>query len=108
MAPQLKSAWRRVNVMGIAIMASLILLVVLVVRLSATNDENHIEEVMVGANGNSKIQFLVIREEGGGNCWGPQGAETQSRTMMVFFDASGRETGVFKFPTNPRNNPSCS
>src|SRR5437867_1799527 len=88
-------------------------------HLHATNDENHIEEVMVGANGNSRIQFIVIREEPvivppGGNCWGPQPAvgdpncafgvnETQSRVMLVFFDAKGRETGKFKFPTNPLN-----
>src|SRR5439155_1142266 len=76
-------------------------------------------DVMVGANGNSRIQFIVIREEPvivppGGNCWGPQPAvgdpncafgvnETQSRVMLVFFDAKGRETGKFKFPTNPLN-----
>src|SRR5262245_56052807 len=98
MSSQLKSVWRRrVNVMGLVMTAALILLVV---RVSATNDENHLEEVMVGANGNSRIQFIVMREEGGGNCWGPQAGETQSRTMMVFFDASGRETGKFKFPNN--------
>ena len=85
MSPQLKRVWRRrVNVMGVALASALLLLVVLVVRLSATNDENHIEEVMAGANGNSRIQFIVIRNESGGNCWGPQGSETQSRTMMVF------------------------
>src|SRR5207247_2661730 len=82
-------------------------------HLHATNDENHIEEVMVGANGNSRIQFIVIREEGIGNCWGPQPVgnpdcpvsvnETQSRVMLVFFDAKGRETGKFKFPRNPLN-----
>src|SRR5207248_8629027 len=29
---------------------------------------------------------------------GPQAGETQSRVMLVFFDAAGRETGKFKFP----------
>src|SRR5258706_1619669 len=87
-------------------------------HLHATNDENHIQEVMVGANGNSKIQFIVIRQESIGNCWGTQvnpappgfpldnfcflgTQETQSRVMLVFFDAAGRETGKFKFPHNP-------
>ncbi|HKV95752.1 MAG TPA: IPT/TIG domain-containing protein [Candidatus Angelobacter sp.] len=67
-------------------------------RAFATNDENHIQEIMAGVNGNSKIQFIVIKQEGGGNLWGPQGGETQSRVMLVFFDAAGRETGKFKFP----------
>ena len=77
-------------------------------RAFATNDENHIQEIMAGANGNSKIQFVVIKQEGGGNLWGPQAGETQSRVMLVFFDAAGRETGKFKFPhdvpldTNPQ------
>src|SRR5258706_11613576 len=87
-------------------------------HLHATNDENHIQEVMVGANGNSKIQFIVIRQESIGNCWGPQvnpappgfpldnfcflgTQETQSRVMLVFFDAAGRETGKIKLPRNP-------
>jgi cytochrome c peroxidase len=67
-------------------------------RAFATNDENHIQEIMAGVNGNSKIQFIVIKQEGGGNSWGPQGVETQSRVMLVFFDATGREIGKFKFP----------
>src|ERR1700686_386618 len=67
-------------------------------RAVATNDENHIQEIMAGVNGNSKIQFIVIKQEGGGNLWGPQTGETQSRVMLVFFDATGRETGKFKFP----------
>ena len=67
-------------------------------RAFATNDENHIQEIMAGVNGNSKIQFIVIKQEGGGNLWGPQAGETQSRVMLVFFDAAGRQTGKFKFP----------
>ena len=69
-------------------------------RAAATNDENHIQEIMAGVNGNSKIQFIVIKQEGGGNLWGPQTGETQSRVMLVFFDATGREIGKFKFPHN--------
>src|ERR1051325_2682787 len=84
--------------------------VAVVVRLLATNDDNHIQEILAGANGNSRIQFIVIKQEGSGNCWGPQVSpprpneencfvgtqETQSRVMLVFFDAIGRETGSFK------------
>lgn len=80
----------------------------------ATNDENHLQELMAGANGNSKIQFVVIKQEGGGNCWGPQRTsgtlcfslvnESQSRVMLVFFDAVGREIGKFKFASDPPDN----
>ena len=67
-------------------------------RVGATNDETHLSEVMAGANGNSKIQFIVIRQEGGGNSWGPDRLPGQSEMMLQFFDATGRETGRFKFP----------
>jgi cytochrome c peroxidase len=67
----------------------------------ATNDENHIQELMAGANGDSRIQFVVVKQEFAGNIWGPQfGEGGQSRVMLVFFDAKGRETGRFKFPNN--------
>jgi len=67
-------------------------------RAFAANEQNHTQEIMAGANGNSKIQFIVIKQEGGGNLWGPQAGETQSRAMLVFFDGAGRQTGKFKFP----------
>src|SRR5215472_3858945 len=66
-------------------------------RAFATNDENHIQEIMAGVNGNSRIQFIVIKQEGGGNLWGPQAGETQSRVMLQFFDATGREIGKFRW-----------
>ena len=52
---------------------------------------------MAGVNGNSKIQFIVIKQEGGGNLWGPQGSETQSRVMLVFFDALLLVVGLRQF-----------
>src|SRR6267142_2088004 len=77
-------------------------------RVRATNHDTHIKEVMVGANGNSKIQFIVILQDfTGQNIWGPDppfqgcGLTTESCAMLVFFDASGRETGRFRFPSNP-------
>jgi hypothetical protein len=67
----------------------------------ATNHFLHIKEVMAGANGDSRVQFIVIEREGfGQNAWGPNGG-SDSRAMLVFFDATGRETGKFKFPANP-------
>ncbi|HEU5233036.1 MAG TPA: hypothetical protein VFU50_09260 [Terriglobales bacterium] len=67
-------------------------------RAVASDEQNHIQEIMAGVNGNSKVQFIVIQQEGGGNLWGPQATETQSRVMLQFFDAAGRETGKFRFP----------
>jgi hypothetical protein len=82
------------------LVSTVALLLAPVGRVGATNDETHIAEIMAGANGNSKIQFIVVRQEGGGQFWGPQFSETQSRSMLVFFDATGRETGQFKFPSD--------
>ena len=73
----------------------------LATHLRATNHQVHIHELMAGANGNSKIQFIVIEQEAfGQNQWGPTNG-LQSGAMLVFFDATGRETGKFKFPVNP-------
>ena len=73
----------------------------LATHLRATNHLVHIHELMAGANGNSKIQFMVIEQEAfGQNQWGPTNG-LQSAAMLVFFDATGRETGKFKFPVNP-------
>jgi cytochrome c peroxidase len=89
---------RNKNLQFIYTLAIGVVLLLSASRAFATNDENHIQEIMAGVNGNSKIQFIVIKQEGGGNLWGPQGVETQSRVMLVFFDATGREIGKFKFP----------
>jgi cytochrome c peroxidase len=90
--------YRNKNLQFTYILAIGVVLLLSSSRAFGTNDENHIQEIMAGANGNSKIQFVVIKQEGGGNLWGPQAGETQSRVMLVFFDAAGRETGKFKFP----------
>src|SRR5688572_7646931 len=71
-------------------------------RVGADGQDVRIREIMAGASGASKAQFLVIEQaQSGQNLWGPQGAETQSRAMLVFYDAAGRETGIYKFPANP-------
>jgi hypothetical protein len=70
--------------------------------VDAGHDDLHIHEVMAGANGDSRVQFIVIDQPAAGEkAWGPQLGETQSRAMLVFFDALGRETGKFKFPISP-------
>ena len=90
-------------------------------RVGATNHDVFISEIMAGANGDSRVQFVeIVQKVNGENCWGPQvpvgtpgsdaddsacfsggGAETRSRAMLLFFDAQDREIGRFKFPENP-------
>jgi cytochrome c peroxidase len=70
--------------------------------LDAATAEVQVREVAVGLNGDARVQFLVLEQLGGGqNLWGPQPGETQARALLQFFDAAGRETGVFAFPENP-------
>jgi len=57
---------------------------------------------MAGLNGDSSIQFLEMVSQGDGQkLWGPQGAETVGRAMLVFFDSAGNQTGRFVAPSNP-------
>lgn len=68
----------------------------------ANNANLFIEEILAGANGDSRVQFIVVRQgEAGENLWGPQPGEAWSRAMLVFYDSRGRETGKFRFPQDP-------
>ncbi len=68
----------------------------------AANDQVQIDEVLAGANGDSTIQFIELRfcctDE---NLWGPQGAEPEGRARLVFYDATGAQTGEFVFSGDP-------
>jgi hypothetical protein len=69
---------------------------------SATNHILRQDEVMAGLNGDPKVQFIEITVGGDDQKnWGPQGGETTSRAMLVFFNANGVQTGTFFFPSNP-------
>src|SRR6266536_1742051 len=73
-----------------------------VFHAAATNHILRQDQLMAGLNGDATIQLLQITV--GGNdqkAWGPQGAETTSRAMLVFFDGKGVQTGTFFFPSNP-------
>lgn len=68
----------------------------------ANNANLYIEEILAGANGDSRVQFIVVRQgEADENLWGPQPGEAWSRAMLVFYDSRGRETGMFRFPEDP-------
>lgn len=65
-----------------------------------------IEEVMSGANGDSRIQFIEIKMQSpGDNQWGPQSGETAGRLRLVFFDATGAQTGEYVFGSDPAIGP---
>src|SRR5881397_1992750 len=67
----------------------------------ATNHLIREDEVMAGLNGDPKIQFIQMTvSDGTQKSWGPQGNETSSRAMLVFFNGAGIETGRFFFPSN--------
>jgi cytochrome c peroxidase len=67
----------------------------------ATNHETRLDGVMAGANGDTNVQFIhMVVENGEQKAWGPQAGETESRAVLVFFDAAGNQVGQFKFPTN--------
>jgi hypothetical protein len=56
---------------------------------------------MAGLNGDSSIQFVELEADGDANkLWGPQGGEIEGRAMLVFFDATGAQSGRFVFPSN--------
>ncbi len=70
----------------------------------ATNHQIRMDTLMAGLNGDPSIQFLQISVNGNSQKdWGPQAGETQSRAMLVFFDAAGTQIGEFKFPSDPPN-----
>jgi cytochrome c peroxidase len=102
--------WRRTPfvfaVMGLVAVTSLVVVTAHRVladgHMAADGHEVRIREVMVGANGDSSVQFLVIEQTATGqNLWGPASTGAQSRAMLVFYDTTGREIGIYKFPSNP-------
>ena len=69
--------------------------------LLADNRGVLIEEVCVGLNGDSRVQFLELLVSGADQAaWGPQGMESESRAELVFLDAAGALSGVFPFPAD--------
>lgn len=57
-----------------------------------------IDEVMAGANGDSTVQFVEMRFLTSADAaWGPQAGETSGRVRLVFYDATGVQTGEFVF-----------
>ena len=111
-------ARRAIGIVAVAFLGSLWLRYI---PLRAADPLIRFQELMAGANGDSRVQFITFVVDGNrAKCWGPQVApntpgadqddstcylggpsETRSRHALVFFDAQGHEIGRFKFPENP-------
>ena len=72
---------------------------------AADNQLVRLNEIMAGMNGNSKVQYVVLEVADGNQLeWGPQPGDpvgAPGRTMLVFHNANGTETGRYVFPSNP-------
>jgi cytochrome c peroxidase len=67
----------------------------------ATNHIVKINEISAGLNGDANNQYVVLEaEDDSQKQWGPNGGAI-SRAMLLFFDASGNQTGQFLFPSDP-------
>ncbi len=83
----------------------------LAINASPATPDARFNEMMAGANSDSKVQFVEIEiQEVSQKCWGPQyfGSacyagieETAGRLMLLFFDGAGNQTGRFVFPSDP-------
>ena len=74
-------------------------------QAAADNELVRINEISAGLNGNSKVQYLVLEAADGNQLeWGPQPGDpvgAPGRTMLVFHNSLGDETGRYVFPSNP-------
>lgn len=67
----------------------------------ATTPAVLIDEAMAAANGDSRVQFIEFKmQSAADNAWGPQSGEAEGRLRLVFFDATGAQTGEFVFPSD--------
>ena len=74
-------------------------------QATADNQLVRLNEIMAGLNGDSKVQYVVLEAADGNQLeWGPQAGDpvgSPGRTLLVFHNALGTETGRYVFPSNP-------
>lgn len=65
---------------------------------------------MAGLNGNSQVQYVLLEAADNNQLdWGPQPEDpvgSPGRTMLVFYNALGTQTGRYVFPSDPPANAS--
>lgn len=60
-----------------------------------------IDEALAGANGDTRIQFIELKLLSPADAlWGPQSGESEGRLRLLFFDATGAQTGEYVFPSD--------
>ena len=68
-------------------------------QAAADNELVRINEIMAGLNGDSQVQYIVLEAAAGNQLeWGPQPGDpvgAPGRTMLVFHNALGAETGRY-------------
>ena len=74
-------------------------------QAAADNQLVRLNEIMAGLNGDSQVQYVVLEVADGNQLeWGPQPGDPPAapgRTMLVFHNAIGDESGRFVFPSDP-------
>ena len=75
---------------------------------AADNALVRLNGIMAGLNGDSQVQYVVLEVADSDQLdWGPQPEDPAGfpgRTMLVFYDALGTQTGRFVFPSDPPAN----
>jgi len=70
--------------------------------LMAGNTAVRFNEVMAGINGDSSMQYIELAAENSSEkSWGPLVGSNVGRTMLVFYNQNGSETGRYVLPHNP-------
>lgn len=90
---------------GIMVRAAMLTLLFSCPTVWANNTQVQFDEVLAGANGDSRIQFIEIKHAQFHNQWGPPKAGLPSRAELAFFDARGELVGEFDFPGDPPQMP---
>ena len=81
-----------------ALLCAALLLLATVPPAYATNHITRLEQLMVGANGDTAVQFLEMKFLGSQNNWA-------NVSRLRFHDESGSQTGVFVITENPPGPP---
>jgi hypothetical protein len=73
--------------------------------VAADNALVRLSGILAGLNGNSQVQYVMLEVADSNQLdWGPQPEDplgAPGRTMLVFYNALGTQTGRFVFPSDP-------
>ena len=94
--------WMRLLVSWVGAASVLFLLGMNPERAAADGHRVRIDELLSGANGDSRIQFVELSIAPESHpLWAPQPGEASSRARLLFYDATGTEVEGFGFSVDP-------